>query len=85
MRGLCGFDLAVTARCDPAVKGVIETDLCRDARMLRDQLRAVMCAPVGTLLEDIEELGLEGLCTLEALRVDAPTTKNGPPLAITAA
>ncbi|KAJ5587884.1 uncharacterized protein N7459_003649 [Penicillium hispanicum] len=84
VRGLCDFELAVTARCDPAAKGVIEGDLCRDAGVLRDQLRAVMCAPVGTLLEDIKELGLDGLCTLEALR-DESSARNARPLAITAA
>lgn len=41
VRGLEEFELAVTARCDSAAREVIEPDLCRDAAVLRDQLRKI--------------------------------------------
>lgn len=89
VRGLTEFELAVTARCDTAAKGVIEGDLCRDAAVLRDQLRAVMCSPVGTELAEIKELGWnqgELLRELfEELRDESPVRRSGPRLAITAA
>lgn len=47
VRGLAEFELAVTAKCDAASRGVIENGLCRDVGVLRDQLRAIMCADVG--------------------------------------
>lgn len=64
VRGLKEFELAVTARCDEAAKGVIEGGLVRDAAVLRDQLRAVMCSEVGMGLGDVEglEVDLEMVC-----------------------
>ncbi|KAJ5563894.1 hypothetical protein N7513_000136 [Penicillium frequentans] len=82
VRGLKGFEMAVTARCDSAAKGVLEGDLVRDAALLRDQLRCVMCSPVGLPLEEIEGLGLKDFAgALEALR-EVPVRKRQ--LAITA-
>ncbi|KAJ5689646.1 hypothetical protein N7462_004038 [Penicillium macrosclerotiorum] len=90
VRGLKGFELAVTARCDAAAKGVIEGGLCRDAVVLRDQLRAVMCAPKGTPLAEIKELGLDQvvLAVLEEWREEEEkelARRSGPRLMITAA
>ncbi|KAJ5281900.1 hypothetical protein N7478_007272 [Penicillium angulare] len=94
VRGLKGFELAVTARCDAAAKGVIEEELVRDAVVLRDQLRAVMCSPVGMSIGGILGLGLkEWACALEALRERGEgeelllqqSRRNGARLAITAA
>ncbi|KAJ5684755.1 uncharacterized protein N7477_001100 [Penicillium maclennaniae] len=59
VRGLTVFELAVTARCDEAAKGVIESGLVRDAAVLRDQLRAVMCSDVGVNLADVEGLEID--------------------------
>lgn len=85
VRGLKEFELAVTARCDSAAKGVIEGDLVRDAGVLKDQLKAVMCSPSSVPLEEIKELGLTNVsCALEALRCE-PVRRGGPRLAITAA
>ncbi|KAJ5768858.1 hypothetical protein N7520_003417 [Penicillium odoratum] len=76
IRGLKDFELAVTARCDIAAKGAIEEDLVKEAGMLRDHLRLIMCSPVGVSLE---EIGL-GLKDLEILEMK-PTRRQ---LAITA-
>ena len=88
VRGLKGFEMAVTARCDAAARGVIEGDLIRDAGVLRDQLRAVMCAGVGVGLGEIEGVGIRELgCALEVLREEEMgrrRRRNGR-LAITAA
>jgi hypothetical protein len=83
VRGLKGFELAVTARCDEAAKGVIEGGLVRDAGVLRDQLRAVMCSGVGVALEDVEGLGvdLEGEMVLKVereVKVKGGLVKRGP-------
>ena len=85
VRGLREFELAVTARCDTAAKGAIEGDLCRDAGVLRDQLRAVMCSPAGTPLNRIKELGLMDFDPLDILAEEDSGTRKGPRLAITAA
>jgi hypothetical protein len=45
VRGLRGFDLAVTARCDAIVRGVVEGNLVREVGELRDGLRGVLCRP----------------------------------------
>lgn len=85
VRGLKDFELAITARCDTAAKGVIEDDLVRDAGLLKDQLKAVMCLPASVPLENIKELGLaNAACALDALK-DEPVRRSGPRLAITAA
>lgn len=85
VRGLKVFELAVTARCDTAAKGVIEGDLCRNAGVLRDQLRAVMCSPVGTPLDEVKELGLVDVDSLDVQKSEGPARRNRPRLAITAA
>lgn len=45
VRGLEGFDLAVTARCDLLAKGVVEGELVRDVGLLREELRGILCGP----------------------------------------
>ncbi|MBZ6375430.1 MAG: hypothetical protein LBE67_10640 [Kocuria palustris] len=45
VRGLEGFDLAVTARCDLLAKGVVEGELVRDVGLLREALRGILCGP----------------------------------------
>ncbi|KAJ5714260.1 uncharacterized protein N7483_011441 [Penicillium malachiteum] len=73
VRGLDAFEMAVTARCDPVVKGVIEGELVRDAGILRDQLRMIMCSKMGVELGEME-LGLKDFklaCALEALREES--------------
>ncbi|KAJ5772877.1 hypothetical protein N7457_007773 [Penicillium paradoxum] len=45
VRGLESFDLAVTARCDPMSRGVVEGELVRDVGLLRDGLRDLLCRP----------------------------------------
>ncbi|KAJ5160540.1 uncharacterized protein N7482_007544 [Penicillium canariense] len=88
VRGLEEFELAVTARCDVAARGVIEGDLCRDAGVLRDQLRAVMCSRRGVPLGALKELGLDvdgvWLRALEELGEESPVRRAGPRLAIMA-
>ncbi|PKY00901.1 hypothetical protein P168DRAFT_275476 [Aspergillus campestris IBT 28561] len=44
IRGIQHFDLAITARCDPVAKRLLEPELCKEAGTLRDHLRAVLCA-----------------------------------------
>lgn len=88
VRGLDVFELAVTARCDAAAKGVIEGDLCRDAGVLRDQLRAVMCSRRGVRLDQVKgvELGGEWLEEVfEEVMREQGCGRRGPRLAITAA
>ncbi|KAJ5086332.1 hypothetical protein NUU61_007639 [Penicillium alfredii] len=85
VRGLRHFDLAVTARCDLPAKDVIEPDLCRDAALLRDHLRAVMCTPRGSPVPELKGLVLPELCVLEDLRSQSAPPRKGPRLAITAA
>lgn len=85
VRGLKEFELAVTARCDTASKGVIEGDLCRDAGVLRDQLRAVMCSPIGTPIDEVKELGLVDVDALKTRKSEGSARRNRPRLAITAA
>jgi hypothetical protein len=74
VRGLSGFELAVTARCDEAAKGVIESGLVRDAAVLRDQLRDVMCSGVGVDLDLDLNLDLE---MVDVLREESGI-KRGP-------
>ena len=76
VRGLTAFELAVTARCDEAAKGVIESGLVRDAVVLRDQLRAVMCSGVGVGLGDVE--GLEVDFEMELGMKEHLKVRNGP-------
>ncbi|KAJ5286127.1 hypothetical protein N7524_001433 [Penicillium chrysogenum] len=45
VRGLEGFDLAVTARCDLLAKGVVGGELVRDVGLLREALRGILCGP----------------------------------------
>lgn len=92
VRGLDVFELAVTARCDPAARGVIEGELCRDAGVLRDQLRAVMCSRRGVGLEQVKGLdfGVAGgrleEVFEEIMRCEGMAgVRRGPRLAITAA
>ncbi|KAJ5811844.1 hypothetical protein N7474_008145 [Penicillium riverlandense] len=84
VRGLQQFDLAVTARCDPAAKGLIEPDLCRDAVDLRDQLRAVLCSKPGQAVPLVKGLGVPEICAMDDLRTQTPRRAR-PRLAITAA
>ena len=44
VRGLRSFDLGITVKCDLYAKRVMEDDLKRDAVVLRDDLRDIMCA-----------------------------------------
>lgn len=88
VRGLDAFDLAVTARCDAAAKGVIEGDLCRDAGVLRDQLRAVMCSGHGVRLDQVKGLDFGGEWledVFEEVMRGEGCGRQGPRLAITAA
>lgn len=53
VRGLRGFELAVTARCDVVSREVVEGELVKDALRLREELRGVL---IGERVEmDIEE------------------------------
>lgn len=68
VRGLEGFDLAVTARCDLLAKGVVEGELVRDVGLLREVLRGILCGPreswsgIGMVKEmDIEERKRRGV------------------------
>jgi hypothetical protein len=54
VRGLRRFELAVTARADPRAKARLERELVRDAVVLRDRLREVLCSPGDYELSDGE-------------------------------
>lgn len=60
VRGLRGFELAVTARCDAVSRGVVEGELVKDALRLREELRGVLMG--GRVEMDIEEgvVNMEG-------------------------
>lgn len=87
VRGLRHFDLAVTARCDPAAKDVIEGDLCRDVVHLRDHLRAVLCSPRGMPIPEMKGLVVPELCGLDHVKVQTQQMPRRvrPRLMITAA
>lgn len=89
VRGLDEFELAVTAKCDAASRGVIEDGLCRDVGVLRDQLRAVLCADVGVGIGMVKGLdwGVEEgmLEVFEELMRQGMGGVSGRRLAITAA
>lgn len=93
VRGLRSFELGITAKCDAVAKEVLEGDLVRDAVMLRDHLRMVMCSKRGEALPSLP--GVQDLSVqLELLRrcaVETGDMERGvqrgmrPRLAITAA
>lgn len=75
VRGLRAFDLGITAKCDASTKHVLEEGLVRDAVLLRDHLRAVMCSAPGTsmpVLPGVEDLAGQ----LELLRRCAVETEE---------
>jgi hypothetical protein len=45
VRGLKDFELCVTARCDASARNILAQEIGRDAVILRDHLKAVMCLP----------------------------------------
>ncbi|KAL4785117.1 hypothetical protein BJX76DRAFT_194738 [Aspergillus varians] len=93
VRGLLSFELGITVKCDAVAKQVLESTLVRDAVMLRDHLRTVMCSKRGAalpVLPGVQDLSVQ----LELLRRCAvetegreTTSQRGmrPRLAITAA
>ncbi|CAG8885840.1 unnamed protein product [Penicillium egyptiacum] len=58
VRGLEGFDLAVTARCDLLAKGVVEGELVRDVGLLREALRGILCRPREGRKKGMERKGV---------------------------
>lgn len=82
VRGLKSFELGITARCDEYAKRVLENDLCRDAVVLRDQLRAAMCSPPSSPLP-VPGFQLKS-CLMDELQ-EQPDRGMRPRLAITAA
>ncbi|OKL59216.1 hypothetical protein UA08_05534 [Talaromyces atroroseus] len=48
VRGLKDFELCVTARCDASAQNILAQEIGRDAVILRDHLKAVMCLPRPT-------------------------------------
>ncbi|KAJ5893833.1 hypothetical protein N7495_005524 [Penicillium taxi] len=79
VRGLHHFDLAVTARCDEAAKGVIQDKMVRDAGVLRGQLRAVICSPREVPLAEVLDFSFDP-CTSEAFTENVAVRRA--PLAI---
>lgn len=53
VRGLGVFEMVVTARCDELARGVLEAGIVRDAEVLRDGLRGVMCSGHAVGLESV--------------------------------
>ncbi|RDW76256.1 uncharacterized protein DSM5745_06248 [Aspergillus mulundensis] len=90
VRGLRSFELGITAKCDAAAKQFLEGDLVRDAMMLRDHLRLVMCTERGADLPVLPGSQAPGLFVqLELLKrcaeeVEADHQSMRPRLAITA-
>ncbi|KAL2832005.1 hypothetical protein BDW59DRAFT_139541 [Aspergillus cavernicola] len=69
VRGLRSFELGITARCDAYTKSVLEGDLVRDAVILRDHLRAVMCSERGAAFPELPGMsGKDLLMRVELLR-----------------
>ncbi|KAL3480111.1 hypothetical protein BJX99DRAFT_47279 [Aspergillus californicus] len=92
VRGLRSFELGITAKCDAYAKSILEGNLVRDAVMLRDQLRLVMCSERGSALPVLPGIGAGELSVIEVLRRCAFDFEEGesrsavrPRLAITAA
>ncbi|KAL4968982.1 uncharacterized protein BDV14DRAFT_210891 [Aspergillus stella-maris] len=98
LRGLKGFELGITVKCDAVAKEVLEGGLVRDAVTLRDHLRTVMCSPRGAALPSlslpgvkVRDLGLQvellRRCAVETEGVGERRGVRGvrPRLAITAA
>jgi hypothetical protein len=81
IRGLRKFDLCVTARCDASAKNLLGEEMRRDAALLCDQLRKVMCSPRGTV-PSISDLRLKVDDVRGMKRLDL---RLRPRLAITAA
>ncbi|KAL2872180.1 uncharacterized protein BJX67DRAFT_101963 [Aspergillus lucknowensis] len=91
IRGLRSFELGITARCDAVAKQALEENLVRDAVLLRDHLRTVMCLERGAelpLLPGVQDLqpqvDLLRRCAFEREEVETPRGVR-PRLAITAA
>ncbi|KAI9376832.1 hypothetical protein BJX61DRAFT_538525 [Aspergillus egyptiacus] len=95
VRGLRSFELGITARCDAAAKSFLEGGLVRDAVLLRDQLRVVMCSdrgsgfPVLPGVEGLEvQMELARRCAFACQEDEGESVRGGrvrPRLAITAA
>lgn len=83
VRGLKFFELGITARCDAYAKSVLEDDLRRDAVVLRDNLRTVMCSSSANPLQ-VPWFQLNKPCLVDDLQ-EQPEPAIRPRLAITAA
>lgn len=96
VRGLKEFELCVTARCDASARNILAEEIGRDALILRDHLRAVMCAPrepvqtqkqqqQPSLIPQLMAYGqsLTSSCAMEEVERQAQMTR--PRLMITAA
>lgn len=82
VRGLRSFELGITVRCDAYAKRVVQDDLCQNAVLLRDHLRAIMCSSPSEALPVPPGLTLTRPCALESQHSER---KIRPRLAITAA
>ncbi|KAL4914221.1 hypothetical protein BDW62DRAFT_147661 [Aspergillus aurantiobrunneus] len=93
VRGLRSFELGITAKCDAVAKQVLEGgDLVRDAVMLRDHLRMIMCSARGAALpalpgvQDLSvQLELLRRCAFETEEREVAQRGSRPRLTITAA
>ena len=93
VRGLRSFELGITAKCDAVAKEVLEGGLVRDAVILRDHLRMVMCSKRGEALPPLPgvqnlsvQLEFLGRCAVETEDVERGIQRGmRPRLAITAA
>ncbi|CRG85231.1 hypothetical protein PISL3812_02343 [Talaromyces islandicus] len=74
VRGLKVFDMCVTAKCDASAQNVLAAEIGRDALMLCEYLRMVMCAPREKAVS----------CSMESENADAGN-RHLRPLMITAA
>ncbi|KAL5341703.1 hypothetical protein BJX70DRAFT_24108 [Aspergillus crustosus] len=75
IRGLRSFELGITAKCDAAAKQAVQEGLVRDAVLLRDQLKMMMCSRRGAALPDLPGVG-ELAMQVELLRRCAVETEN---------
>ncbi len=93
VRGLRSFELGITAKCDAVAKEVLEGGLVRDAVILRDHLRMVMCSKRGEALPPLPgvqnlsvQLEFLGRCAVETEDVERGIQRGmRPRLTITAA
>ncbi|KAL4877189.1 hypothetical protein BJY04DRAFT_131780 [Aspergillus karnatakaensis] len=77
IRGLVSFELGITAKCDANTKQAVQEGLVRDAVLLRDQLRMVMCSSRGAALPELDLPGVKELAVqVELLRRCALETER---------